>query len=125
MNKHTGVDLDSERLGEQVAVLRIAGEVDLYNAPQLKEEMLALIESGVRHLIVDLSETQLLDSTGLGALIGGLKRLRERDGDLCLLNPRPRIRRDLEKTRLVKVFEICDSVDGAMRKWNEQGGTEQ
>jgi len=125
MNKHTGVDLDSERLGGQVAVLRIAGEVDLYNAPQLKEEMLALIESGVRHLIVDLSETQLLDSTGLGALIGGLKRLRERDGDLCLLNPRPRILRDLEKTRLVKVFDICDSVDGAVRKWNEQGVSEQ
>jgi anti-sigma B factor antagonist len=125
MNKHTGMDLSSQRLGERVAVLRIAGEVDLYNTPQLKQEILGLIESGVRHLVVDLSETQLLDSTGLGALIGGLKRLRERDGDLCLLNPRPRIRRDLEKTRLVNVFEICDSVDRAVQKWNEQGVTEQ
>jgi anti-sigma B factor antagonist len=125
MNKHSGVDLDSERLGADIAVLRIAGEVDLYNAPQLKEEMLALIDGGVRHLIVDLSQTQLLDSTGLGALIGGLKRLRERDGDLCLMSPRPRIRRDLEKTRLVKVFDICDSIDGAVQKWKELGVTEQ
>jgi anti-sigma B factor antagonist len=123
MEKNTDVEMSSQRLGAQTAVLRIGGEVDLYNTPQLKEEILALIESGVRRLVVDLAETQYLDSTALGALIGGLKRLRERDGELRLAGPRPRIRKLLEITRLLKVFEVCDSVPQALEDWAAQGGT--
>jgi len=122
MEKETDAQLSSQQLGAQTAVLRIGGEVDLYNTPQLKEQILALIESGVRRLVVDLAETQYLDSTALGALIGGLKRLRERGGELRLAGPRPRIRKLLEITRLLKVFEVRDSVPQALEDWDAQGG---
>jgi len=123
MEKRTEVELSSRRVDGQTAVLCIGGEVDLYNTPQLKEEILGLIEGGVRRLVVDLSDTQYLDSTALGVLIGGLKRLRERDGELRLAGPPPRIRKLLEITRLLKVFEVCDSVPQALEGWDAQGGT--
>ncbi|UCH34990.1 MAG: STAS domain-containing protein [Armatimonadota bacterium] len=122
MDRQTDVDLSSRRLGERTAVLCIGGEVDLYNTPQLKEQIQSLIEGGVRHLLVDLSDTQYLDSTALGALIGALKRLRERDGDLRLACPPPRIRKLLEITRLMKVFEVRDDVARALAEWGEDEG---
>jgi len=121
MEKNTDVEMSSQRLDAQTAVLRIGGEVDLYNTPQLKEEILALIEGGVRRLVVDLAETQYLDSTALGALIGGLKRLRERDGELRLAGPQPRIRKLLEITRLLKVFEVRDNTAQALEGWEAEG----
>jgi anti-sigma B factor antagonist len=123
MGKPVNVDVSSERLGGHTAVLRIGGEVDLYTTPQVKEEVLALIDGGVRRLVVDLSNTAYLDSTALGALVGALKRLREHDGDLRLANPQPRIRKLLEITRLAKVFEVRDSVAQALEGWDEQGAT--
>lgn len=123
MSKHTDVELSSQQMDEQTAVLSIGGEVDLYTVPQLKEEILELIERGVRRLVVNLSDTQYLDSTALGALIGGLKRLREREGELRLASPQPRIRKLLEITRLHNVFDVCDSVSDALKGWTAQGGT--
>ncbi len=117
------MELSSRKLDGDTAVLRIGGEVDLYTAPQVKEEILALIEAGVRRLVVDLSDTEYLDSTALGALVGALKRLREREGDLRLVNPRPRIQKLLEVTRLSKVFEVRSSVAQALEGWQEQGAT--
>ena len=105
MGKPIQMDLSSERLNAGTAVLRIGGEVDLYTTPQVKDEIYALIDSGVRRLVVDLSKTDYLDSTALGALVGALKRLNERDGDLRLVNPQPRIRKLLDITRLARVFE--------------------
>ena len=123
MGKHTDVELSSRQMDEQTAVLSIGGEVDLYNTPQLKEQILDLIDSGVRRLVVDLSDTQYLDSTALGVLIGGLKRLRERQGELRLASPQPRIRKLLEITRLHNVFDVCDTVPDALKGWEAQGGT--
>jgi anti-sigma B factor antagonist len=121
MNK-IDAELSSQQVDSETAVLRIGGEVDLYSTPQLKEEIRGLIETGVRHLVVDLSAADYLDSTALGALIGGLKRLREREGDLRLAGPRPRIRKVLEITRLVKVFEVRESVPEALADWSTKGG---
>lgn len=123
MTKPAEVDLNSQRVGEHAAVLRIRGEVDLYTTPHLKDEIRALIEAGVQHLVVDLSAVEYLDSTALGALVGALKRLRERDGDLRLASPPPRIHKLLEITRLLKVFEVSDSVAQALQGWSEQGAT--
>ncbi len=67
------------------AVLRVSGEVDAYTAPMLREQIRELTAKGAVHLIADLSQVGFLDSTGLGALIGGLKRLREAGGSLTLV----------------------------------------
>jgi len=115
--------MSSRQVDERTAVLHIGGEVDLYNTPQLKEEIVNLIDGGVRRLVVDLSDARYLDSTALGVLIGGLKRLRERNGELRLASPQPRILKVLEITRLLKVFEVCDSVQQALAGWDAQGAS--
>ena len=75
------------------AVLQVTGEVDVYTAPLLREQMRELAAKGAVHLIADLSLVDFLDSTGLGALVGGLRLLREASGSLALVISTPRILR--------------------------------
>ena len=100
-------------LDKELPVIQLEGEVDVYTAPQLKQQMIALLEGGARQVVVDLTQVEYLDSTALGVLIGGLKRLREMDGNLVLVCPIPRIRRVFEITGLDKIFDMCNSVDEA------------
>ena len=79
------------------AVLRIAGELDAYTAPFLRDRMRDLTAVGVRHVIADLRQVDFLDSTGLGVLVGGLKRFREHGGSLAPV---------LTKSSILKIFQI-------------------
>ena len=94
-------------------VLGLEGEIDLYTAPKLKEQISELIGSERSRIVVDLSRVEFLDSTGLGVLIGGLKRARERGGELALAGPTEPVRKVLSITGLDKVFSLHDSVDAA------------
>ena len=94
-------------------MIEMDGEVDVYTAPQLKQQMISLLEEGHNEMVVDLSKVEYLDSTALGVLIGGLKRVREREGNLSLICPSPRIRRVFEITGLDKIFDIYNSEDEA------------
>jgi anti-sigma B factor antagonist len=96
------------------AVLQVSGEVDAYTAPMLREQIRELTAKGVVHLIADLSQVDFLDSTGLGALVGGLKRLREAGGSLTLVIVAPRILRLFQITGLTKVLAIHPSVADAI-----------
>jgi anti-sigma B factor antagonist len=112
--------LESVTAGADCAVLRVGGEVDVYSAPQLRECIIGLRGDGIRHIIADLREVGFLDSTGLGALVGGLKRLRERDGSLKLVTDPGRIPHLFSLTRLDRVFQLSQSVPQAMagdRHW--------
>jgi len=101
---------------EGVAVIGLGGEVDVYTSPRLKQEILDLLNGGTSKLVVDLSGVEYLDSTGLGVLIGGLKRARERDGDLKLICDNLRILRIFEITGLTKIFDIYRSEAEALEK---------
>jgi len=112
--------LETVTAGADCAVLRIGGEVDVYSAPQLRERIIELLADGIRHVIADLREVDFLDSTGLGALVGGLKRLREQDGSLILVTGPGRIERLLRLTGLDRVFPLSQAVPQAMageRHW--------
>ena len=80
------------------AVLQVTGEIDVYTAPILRERIRDLAAKGAVHIIADLSRVDFLDSTGLGVLVGGLKRLREHDGSLTPVISTTRILRILEVT---------------------------
>lgn len=95
------------------AVLSVTGEVDVYTAPQFREQLIELVDLGHRNIVVNLEGVEFLDSTGLGVLVGGLKRVRSHDGDLALVCTQHRILKVLEITGLTKVFTIHDSVDAA------------
>lgn len=96
------------------SVLRVGGEVDVATAPKLREQMISLVNDQRYKLIVDLGGVDFIDSTGLGVLIGALKRVRSHDGDLHLVCHDDRIVRVFEITGLDKVFRIHDSLDAAV-----------
>ena len=96
------------------AVLSVRGEVDVYTAPKFRERLIELVSDGKHRIVVDLEGVDFLDSTGLGVLVGGLKRLRSHDGDLLLVCTQSRILKVFEITGLTKVFSIYDSVDDAV-----------
>jgi anti-sigma B factor antagonist len=96
-----------------VCVVTLEGEVDVYTSPRLKQELIDLLGKGNTHLIVNLDEVKYLDSTGLGVLIGALKRTRERDGDLKIACANQRILRIFDITGLTKIFEIHRTNDEA------------
>ena len=72
MNFH----IEDEAVDDETHVIELGGEVDLYTAPEFKERMVELIESGKKQIVVDLSQATFIDSTTLGVLVGGVKRLR-------------------------------------------------
>jgi anti-sigma B factor antagonist len=113
-------DLETVTAGADCAVLRIVGEIDVYRAPQLRERVIQLLADGTRHLVADLREVDFVDSTGLGVLVGSLKRLRERDGSLTLVASRGRIPQLLDLTGLIRIFTLHQSVPEAIssdRHW--------
>ncbi len=107
-----GLEVDESR--SPYTVLAVKGEVDVYTAPRLREKLVELVSQGSLKIIVDLEGVDFLDSTGLGVLVGGLKRVRSHDGDLGLVCTQQRILKVFEITGLTKVFAIHDSVDAAV-----------
>ena len=86
------------------AVLRIAGELDAYTAPALRERMRDLNADGAVNVIADMRQVDFLDSTGLGVLIGGLKRFREHGGSLAPVITRSGLLKVLQVTGLTSVL---------------------
>jgi anti-sigma B factor antagonist len=92
------------------AVLRIAGEMDVYTVPKLRKQVADLAEKGTVHVIADLRGVDFLDSTGLGALVGSLKRLRIRQGSLMIVTSGGRILKLFQITGLTHAFALHPSV---------------
>ncbi len=104
----------TEQLLDDAYVIALAGEVDLYTAPEFKQELLDVIAKGAKHVVIDLSETTFIDSTTLGVLVGGVKRLRTNDGQLSLVCSDRNITKIFEITGLDRVFTIHASRDEAL-----------
>jgi len=98
-------DIKTERAGD-AHVIALSGEVDLYTAPEFKQQLLEVIGQGATHVVVDLSDTTFIDSTTLGVLVGGVKRLRPNGGQLSLVCSDRNITKIFEITGLNKVFPI-------------------
>ena len=95
-------------------VVSVAGEIDVYTAPKLREQIVALVDEGHYHLVVDMSGVEFLDSTGLGVLVGGLKKVRAHEGSLDLVCNQDRLLKIFRITGLAKVFVIHESAEAAL-----------
>lgn len=95
------------------AVLDVAGEVDVYSAPELRDRLSELITASAPSLIVNLTEVSFLDSTGIGTLVAGLNRAVQFGGVLTLVSDQDRILKLFRITGLDSVFSISASVDEA------------
>ncbi len=107
-------DVKTEKLSDEQYVISLAGEVDLYTAPEFKQQLLDVIDQGGKDVIVDLTSTTFIDSTTLGVLVGGVKRLRTNEGQLSLVCSDRNIAKIFEITGLDRVFAIRASRDEAL-----------
>jgi anti-sigma B factor antagonist len=95
-------------------VVEVSGEIDVYTAPKLREQIAELVDAGRHDIVVDMRRVEFLDSTGLGVLVGGLKRIRQHDGSMRLVCTQERILKIFRITGLTKVFPIHESVATAV-----------
>jgi len=107
-------DIKTEQLNSEAYVISLSGEVDLYTAPEFKQQLLEVIGQGGKEVVVDFTNTTFIDSTTLGVLVGGVKRLRTNDGQLSLVCSDRNITKIFEITGLDKVFEIYATRDDAV-----------
>lgn len=99
--------IEEERPARNGVVLFVLhGEVDLHVAPELRERLTSAVEDGADYVVLDLSRVTFMDSMALGVLLGTLKRLRSRGGELRLVVPNTDLRRIFEITLLDQVFTL-------------------
>ena len=111
-----GITFSSQRghLRDDVGLVVLTGEVDISTAPRFKDDLVALVDEGVTHVVVDLIGVTFIDSTALGVLIGGVRRLHPGGGRLVLVATGRPVLRALTLTGLDKVFTICATREQAV-----------
>ena len=97
--------------GDGYVLCRPIGELDAYTVAQFRESLTNLAEH--RFILIDLSEVPFMDSAGLGALIGGIRRARENDGDVAVACDRPALTRLLHTTGFDRIVPVCETVEEA------------
>ena len=95
-------------------IVHVGGEIDVYTAPKLRDKITELVNAGHHQLLIDMEKVEFLDSTGLGVLVGGLKKVRAHDGSMELVCSQDRLLKIFRITGLAKVFTIHDSEAGAL-----------
>jgi len=106
--------LSSETLQDGAdAVVSLEGEVDLYTAPELKQELHRLVGEGAKRIVIDMTATTFIDSTTLGVLLSVVKRVRPEGGAVVLVCPDRNVKRIFEITLLDRVFTIVNTREEA------------
>ena len=110
-----GVDLSLEtRQEDGNTIIEVGGEIDVYTAPKLRDKITELVGNGNYNLVIDMEKVDFLDSTGLGVLVGGLKKVRAHDGSMRLICNQERLLKIFRITGLAKVFVIHGSQADAL-----------
>ena len=112
LGSHADPVLGVSQQGDAI-VVALAGELDLYNAPALREALLEAAARAPRRLVVDLSEVTFVDSTALGALVQARSALAD-GSDFALAAPGLEARRALEVSGLDRHFVVHDTVESAL-----------
>jgi anti-sigma B factor antagonist len=107
------LEIGTVRKGD-ACIVTISGEVDIYTSPALKAALAAASVDGCRVLVVDLNAVGFIDSSGLGVLVGALRRAREAGGDLRVVSGQEAVARILRITGLDRVFALHATLDEAL-----------
>ena len=99
--------------GDQV-VVQVAGEIDVYTAASLRDKLADLIDADHTDVVVDLTGVTFMDSTGLGVLVGALKKVRGYGGRLQLVIDQEKVIKVFRITALTQVFTIHETLDAAL-----------
>ncbi len=103
------------RISEQNGriIIALEGEIDLENAPMVRQALLDHLKSG-KNLLIDMAHVSYIDSSGIASLVEGLQVARKHGRDLALVSVSPRAHRVLELARLDKVFTIHADLSAAL-----------
>lgn len=107
-------------LGGATTVITVSGEIDLFTAPELKSAIGAAVDDGRPRVVVDLTHTTFLDSSGLGVLVGALQRLRDHGGALSIVNIDDAIARTFSITGLDQILAIRETREDAVQALQEE-----
>jgi anti-sigma B factor antagonist len=116
--------IQTEKLRDDAYLISLSGEVDLYTAPEFKQQLLEVVGQGGKEVVVDFSDTTFIDSTTLGVLVGGVKRLRPNGGQLSLVCSDRNITKIFEITGLDKVFPIYGTRNEAVEQIDARDAAE-
>ena len=108
----------NRRESGEVIIFDINGEIDLYNAPEIKEKIKEEMNNGKVNIIINLDKVSYIDSSGIGVLISSLSNLKKVGGALKLINVYASVRKVFELTKLTSFFDIYDSEAEALSAYN-------
>lgn len=109
-------DLDVRiRRNDNVPIVDLSGDVDAYTCAKLREAIVELLDQGDSRVVIGMSNVDYIDSTGLGTLVGGLRRVSEQKGAMAISGANPQVRKVLSITGLSKVFSLFDDETEAIR----------
>jgi anti-anti-sigma factor len=112
------MNIELEHPNSDNVIVRPKGRIDVESAPTLRDQLKTIAESTPRLVIVDLNEVEFIDSSGLSALVSGLKALRQSGGSISLSRPHPQALTALRLTLLDRVFPIFPSIEEALDQIN-------
>jgi anti-sigma B factor antagonist len=110
----------TRRTEERAEVVTVAGEIDIATYGQLRSMLITAVDAGPGTVVVDMSGVEWIDSTGLGTLVGALKRAREKHGTVRVAGAPGRIAKHFQVTGLSKVFGMHATVDEALAMSGQQ-----
>lgn len=106
------LEINHSHINESTHVIKLTGEVDAYTAPKLKEELIPATEKPDTEIVMDLSDIEYMDSTGLGVIIAGLKSAQKNNNKLQVKGLTPRVERLFKITGLLDLLESEKAVKG-------------
>jgi anti-sigma B factor antagonist len=113
-------EIEDRAIDDESHLLALTGQVDLYSAPEFKSRLVQVIERGKKCIVVDLTKVTFMDSTALGVLVGGLRRVRPLGGSIDVVSADERIIKLFEITGLDRTFRLFESDDAALASLTTQ-----
>lgn len=95
-------------------VIELGGELDAYTCSRFREAVIEVIQNGHTNIIINMEDVEYIDSSGLGTLVGGLKRVSEQKGTIAIICASTQIKKVFEITGLERVFPIYHNEEDAV-----------
>lgn len=109
-----GLEIRVENTESEIPIVHLEGEIDLHTCPELRTTLQNLMDSGKHQIVLNLAQVPYLDSAALGVLVDAVRKARENNGGLHLVNVTPFVLRAFEITRLIKIFQVHDDIESAL-----------
>ena len=117
--------IEQSLVAGNIPVLQLSGELDLNSVPDVRRAIRGLIDEGLVNFIINLTNLDFIDSSGLGVLVGGLARVREKQGEIKIVCANKRILRIFEMTRLTLLFELYADDEAAANSFYDGPTTKE